>query len=73
MTFELICSSTFDTFLVNSPLFHPSEDNKILNIHLEKMNNSDWWAHVLTRDPKIDTTKLVPENSKLDDLDGETR
>lgn len=53
--------------------FHMAEDNKILNIHLEKMNNSDWWAHVLTKDPKIDTTKLVPENSKLSDLDGETR
>ncbi|KAE8223185.1 hypothetical protein CF319_g3744 [Tilletia indica] len=49
------------------------EDSKTITIYLEKHKKGDWWAHVLSSDPKIDTTKIVPETSKLSDLDAETR
>ncbi|CAE6335901.1 Nuclear movement protein nudC OS=Emericella nidulans (strain FGSC A4 / ATCC 38163 / CBS 112,46 / NRRL 194 / M139) GN=nudC PE=3 SV=1 [Rhizoctonia solani AG-1 IB] len=49
------------------------EDQEFLYIHLEKVNKWQWWENVLTHHPKIDTRKITPNNSKLSDLDGETR
>jgi hypothetical protein len=52
---------------------HFSEDQEAIHIHLEKVNQVQWWENLLTHHPKLDTTKIEPPNSKLSDLDGETR
>ncbi|KAI0976880.1 CS-domain-containing protein [Xylaria arbuscula] len=49
------------------------DGTKTIEIHLDKANKQQWWAHVVQGAPKIDVTKIQPENSKLSDLDGETR
>ncbi|EXJ95975.1 hypothetical protein A1O1_01100 [Capronia coronata CBS 617.96] len=57
------------TWLLNTK----SDGSKEIVINLAKGHGSYWWAHIVTSAPKIDTTKIQPENSKLSELDGETR
>ncbi|CAI5476675.1 unnamed protein product [Closterium sp. Yama58-4] len=53
------------------------EDNpgggRTLSILLTKVNRMEWWSAVVRGEPEIDTQKVEPENSKLGDLDAETR
>jgi hypothetical protein len=53
--------------------FWSIEDGKSLNILLTKLNQMEWWKSVIKGDPEVDTQKVEPENSKLSDLDPETR
>jgi len=69
-------------WLVDAPLIKPIimddsfwtvEDGNRLVINLQKQHAVEWWDSVCVGDPKIDITKITPENSSISDLDGETR
>ena len=48
-------------------------EKSILNVNIEKHEGQNWWKSLLEGDIEIDTQKVEPENSKLSDLDGDTR
>lgn len=50
-----------------------SNGQRILCITVEKFEGMHWWECAIAGDPKIDTKKIRPEDSKLSDLDAETR
>uniref|UniRef100_A0A8C9H8X2 Nuclear migration protein nudC n=1 Tax=Piliocolobus tephrosceles TaxID=591936 RepID=A0A8C9H8X2_9PRIM len=49
------------------------EDNQVIHLSIEKLNGMEWWATVIKGDNEIDVKKIVPENSRMEDLDLETR
>ncbi|KZV17189.1 salt tolerance protein 5-like protein [Dorcoceras hygrometricum] len=53
--------------------FWSLEDQKSISILLTKQNQMEWWKYLVKGEPEVDTQKVEPENSKLSDLDPETR
>ncbi|ERN08706.1 hypothetical protein AMTRI_Chr11g99220 [Amborella trichopoda] len=53
--------------------FWSLEDGKSISVLLTKHNQMEWWKCIVKGEPEVDTQKVEPENSKLSDLDPETR
>eukprot|EP00667_Euglena_gracilis_P014847 EG_transcript_15405 len=54
-------------------VFWTVEDSDTVVVHLTKCNQMEWWKSVIKGHTEINLQKVQPENSKLEDLDGETR
>ena len=51
-----------------------SKGNKLLSITITKWRNDmKWWDRVVKKEPKIDTSKINPEPSKISDLQGDMK
>lgn len=53
--------------------FWTIEDGNRICIYLQKDNQMEWWKTIIQGDAEINTQKVQPENSKLSDLDADTR
>jgi len=69
---EPIVNAKLSHTIIMDDSFWTIEDGN-LSIILQKSNQMEWWDCVCVGDPKINTKKVEPENSKLNDLDGEMR
>ena len=70
---DLIISGMFPNKILPDDSTWTLVDGKTVHVSLEKQDRMRWWSSAIQGDAEIDTKKIVPENSKLGDLDGETR
>ena len=67
-----IIDGEFYNRIIVDDSFWTLEDGDVV-LTLQKDNRMEWWKCAIKGDPEINTQKVQPENSKLGDLDGETR
>ena len=70
---EPIFTGTLCKPCVEDESFWSVVDGRELTMTLTKAKGMEWWKAVCVGDPEIDTQKVTPEDSKLSDLDPETR
>ena len=68
-----ILSGQLDASVLPDECTWSVQDGRTLEVTLTKADTMKWWARVIEGEPSIDVTKVEPENSKLGDLDAETR
>ena len=67
-----IVDGEFHKRVIVDDSFWTIEDGDFV-LNLQKDNKMEWWKCAIAGDPEINTQKVQPENSKLGDLDAETR
>lgn len=68
----LVSGSLFARVKVDDSMW-TIEDRSTVVVSLCKVNQMEWWKTIIAGDEEIDLQKVCPENSRLDDLDGDTR
>jgi len=69
----IVNGETYAEIKVEESMWVLADEGKSIFINIEKVNKMEWWSRLVLSDPEINTRKVQPENSKLGDLDGETR
>ena len=70
---DLVLDADFPHPVVPEDCDWSVEDQCRVDIELAKQSATEWWACALKGEQEIDVTKINPEESKLSDLDPETR
>eukprot|EP01096_Ripella_sp_DP13-Kostka_P014027 TRINITY_DN6213_c0_g1_i1.p1 TRINITY_DN6213_c0_g1~~TRINITY_DN6213_c0_g1_i1.p1 ORF type:complete len:165 (-),score=82.00 TRINITY_DN6213_c0_g1_i1:27-521(-) len=50
-----------------------TKDGGVLTVELQKEKGQEWWSCVILGHSQIDTSSIEPENTKMSDLDAESR
>lgn len=69
---EPILDGTLHAPIVDQ-IWQLDREESTIEVTLEKQDRMNWWSCVFEGHSEIDVSKVEPDNSKLDDLDGETR
>lgn len=70
---EPIIDKDFSKPVKSDDSYWQLEDGKTVVLSLTKKNEMEWWTSAFVGEHEIDTKLIEPENSKLSDLDPETR
>lgn len=61
------------SILADECMWSVDREDGTVTIQLEKKDRMGWWKFIVKGEEEIDVSKVEPDNSKLSDLDGETR